>query len=62
MKDDKTNIDLTDQLKKDLRDAKTKGELDALLTSAGMELNDNEPAAVAKKVGLIRKLNRFVNF
>ena len=62
MKDDKTNIDLTDQLKKDLRDAKTKEELDALLTSAGMELNDNEPAAVAKKVGLIRKLNRFVNF
>ena len=48
MKDDNTNIDLTDQLKKDLRDAKTKEELDALLTSAGMELNDNELAAVAR--------------
>ena len=38
----KPNNDLNDQLKKDLREAKTKEELDALVSSAGMELSDDE--------------------
>ena len=42
MKDNKQNNDLNDQLKKDLREAKTKEELDALVSSAGFELTDDE--------------------
>ena len=47
MKNNKLNNDLNDQLKKDLRGAKTKEELDALVSSAGLELNDNELDAAA---------------
>ena len=42
MKDNKLNNDLNDQLKKDLRGAKTKEELDALVSSAGLELSDDQ--------------------
>ena len=41
------NNDLSDQLKKDLRVAKTKEEPDAPVFSAGMELTDDELDAVA---------------
>ena len=47
MKNNKLNNDLNDQLKKDLRGAKTKEELDALVSSAGLELNDDELDAAA---------------
>ena len=33
---------MTDQLKNELKDAKTKEELDALVSSAGLELNDDQ--------------------
>ena len=42
MKNNKQNNDLNDQLKKDLRGAKTKEELDALVSSAGLELDDDQ--------------------
>ena len=42
MKNNKLNNDLNDQLKKDLRGAKTKEELDALVSSAGLELDDDQ--------------------
>ena len=42
MKNNKLNNDLNDQLKKDLRGAKTKEELDALVSSAGLELSDDQ--------------------
>ena len=38
----KPNNDLTDQMKKELREAKTKEELDALVSSAGIELDDEQ--------------------
>ena len=41
------NNELNDQMKKDLREAKTKEELDAVVSSAGFELDDNELDAVA---------------
>ena len=47
MKDNKPNKELTDQLKKGLKLAQTKEELDALVSSAGMELNDDELDAAA---------------
>lgn len=42
MKTNKPNNVLPDQLKKNLKDVKTKEELDALVSSAGIELDDNE--------------------
>ena len=42
MKTNEPTKDLTDQMKKELREAKTKEELDVLLSSAGLELNDDE--------------------
>ena len=42
MKDNKPNKELTDQLKKGLKLAQTKEELDALVSSAGLELNDDQ--------------------
>ena len=42
MKANRSNKELTDQMKKDLRGAKTKEELDALVSSAGLELNDDQ--------------------
>ena len=47
MKNNKQNNDLNDQLKKDLRGAKTKEELDALVSSAGLELSDDQLDEVA---------------
>lgn len=47
MKNNKPNNDLPDQLKKDLKDVKTKEELDNLASSAGMELNDDQLDAAA---------------
>ena len=47
MKDNKPNKELTDQLKKGLKLAQMKEELDALVSSAGMELNDDELDAAA---------------
>ena len=41
------NNELNDQMKKDLREAKTKEELDAVVSSAGFELDDDELDAVA---------------
>ncbi len=52
MKDNKLNNDLNDQLKKDLRGAKTKEELDALVSSAGLELDDDQLDEVAGGEGL----------
>ena len=39
--------DLTEQQKKELKEAKTKEELNALVSSAGFELDDDELDAVA---------------
>ena len=47
MKYNKPGNDLTDQMKNDLKDVKTKEELDALVSSAGFELDDDELDAVA---------------
>ena len=47
MKTNKSNKELTDQLKEDLKEVQTKEELDALVSSAGMELNDDELDAAA---------------
>lgn len=47
MKANKPNNEFSDQLKQDLKDAKTKEELDALASSAGIELSDNELDAAA---------------
>ena len=52
MKNNKLNYDLTDQMKKDLRGAKTKEELDALVSSAGLELSDDQLDEVAGGEGL----------
>ena len=41
------NNELNDQMKKDLREVKTKEELDAVVSSAGFELDDDELDAVA---------------
>ena len=38
----KKNNDLTDQMKMNLKEAKTKKDLDALASSAGLELEDDE--------------------
>ena len=42
MKTNKPNKELTNQLKNDLKEAKTKEELDVLASSAGMELTDDQ--------------------
>lgn len=42
MKTNKPNKELTDQLKKGLKEAHTKEELEALVSSAGLELNDDQ--------------------
>ena len=42
MENNKPDKELTDQMKKNLREAKTKEELDALVTSAGLELDDDQ--------------------
>ena len=47
MKNNKPDNDLNDQLKTDLRGAKTKEELDALVSSEGLELNDDQLDAAA---------------
>ena len=47
MNTNKPDKELTDRLKKDLKDVKTKEELDALASSAGIELSDNELDAAA---------------
>lgn len=53
MKNNKLNNDLTDQMKKELREAKTKEELDGLVSSAGMELSDDQLGEVAGGNGWI---------
>ena len=52
MKNNKPNNDLNDQMKKDLREAKTKEDLDALVSSAGMELGDDDLDAAAGGVSV----------
>ena len=47
MKNNKPDNDLNDQLKTDLRGAKTKEELDAPASSAGIELDDDQLDAAA---------------
>ena len=47
MKNNKPDNDLNDQLKTDLREAKTKEELDALVSSEGMELDDAQLAEIS---------------
>ena len=42
MNNNKPNKELTDQLKNDLKEAKTKEELDTLVSSAGLELSDDQ--------------------
>ena len=42
MKNNKSIYDLNDQMEKDLREAKTKEELDELASSAGFELSDDD--------------------
>ena len=42
MENNKPDKELTDQMKKNLREAKTKEELDALVSSAGLELSDDQ--------------------
>ena len=53
MKTIKSGKDFSDQLKKDLKDAKTKEELDALVSSAGYELDDDELDAAAGGEGCL---------
>ena len=53
MKTNKSNKELTDQLKEDLKEVQKKEELDALVSSAGMELNDDELDAAAGGAGFI---------
>ena len=53
MKTNKSNKELTDQLKEDLKEVQKKEELDALVSSAGMELNDDELDAAAGGTGFI---------
>ena len=52
MENNKPDKELTDQMKKNLREAKTKEELDALVTSAGLELDDDQLDEVAGGEGL----------
>lgn len=47
MKNSKPDNDLSDQLKQDLKDTKTKEELDALVSSSGFELDDDNLNDVA---------------
>ena len=42
MKTNQPNKDLTDQIKMDLKTAKTETELDALVSLAGSELSDDQ--------------------
>ena len=53
----KPNNDLNDQMKKELREVKTKEELDVTVSSAGMELTDDELDNVAGGVLLDCPLN-----
>ena len=53
MINNKPNNDLTDQMKKDLRETNTKEELEALSSSAVMELTDDELDKVAAGVSPI---------
>ena len=56
MKNNKPDNDLNDQLKTDLRGAKTKEELDALVSSEGLELNDDQLAEISGGIHLFRDL------